>query len=209
MILTETALLNVAIIPSDDVASDVALLSRDLQRHGGIFEIDNTNRFAHLTIYMARFSSDKLHMVQQALSDLTQLRQMALQHTGFHLTPGDYYEVSYNRTPELLALHTAITHALSSMRYSPGSPIREEYFGIYSPEQQRNAENCGYDLADDLYRPHITITRLGGKPVLSTLEALDDDLSFQAVEIGLFLADNLGAATKRISTYSLSRHEHG
>jgi hypothetical protein len=91
------------------------------------------------------------------------------------------------------------------LRFSPGRPPVEEYFGTYTNEQRINASNTGYDLAGKLYRPHITITRFNDTPDENALPKLDLNLSFTAEAIGLFEADDMGATKQLIEEFSLVR----
>jgi hypothetical protein len=196
-----TTLLNVAILPPDPASAEAASLSDQLHRRGGLFRIDGLRRFAHLTVYMARFAtSDVGPVLEKTATLLAAQRPFPVRHTGYHLTAGDYYEVSYERSAALMSLHETVVDGLRGLRFSPGAPVVEEYFGPYSPEQRRNAETTGYDLAHDLYRPHVTITRFAGRPEIA-LPTAATDLSFPATTIGLFTADPLGAVTKNLATW--------
>lgn len=203
-IRSDTALLNVAIIPSADVSAAAVMLSEELQTSGGIFHLDGINRLAHLTLYMARFARCDLVGAQAALSAVSGgLSSIRLTQTGYFVTPGGYYEISYLRSPPLLDTHDKVTRALRALRFSPGHPPVENYFGVYSSGQQESARETGYDLAGDLYRPHITLTRFGDVPDPNVLPRAKGDLSFTATKIGLFQADSMGAARRLIAEFDL------
>ncbi len=103
-----------------------------------------------------------------------------------------------------MALHHAAIGAVQDVRYAPGNPVVEQYFGRYSDEQRENAETYGYDLAGDLYRPHITITRFMSLPDPTVLPRSSQDLSFAIRGIGLFVADDQGAARNLVAAFDLS-----
>jgi hypothetical protein len=201
----ETLLLNIAITPSDYVALAALDLSKQTLPQGGLFCLDDISRFPHITLYMARFHKDRVNNVIAESKHLaSEFRQQLLKHVGYFVTPGGYYEISYERTPSLLAMHEATTQRLAPFRYNPGSPHREEYFGAYSNEQRISATKWGYDLVGSLYRPHITITRFPeGFGKLRRLPRAPSSLSFTATKIRLFEADNLGAARRPITTVEL------
>lgn len=201
---SDTLLLNVAIVPPDNVAITAIELSKEAQNLGGLFLIDNITKFSHMTLYMARFHRSELDSVHGALLRLrTSLRQQAIKHTGYFVTPGNYYEISYARSPALLSTHEAITQALSEFRFSPGHPVIEKYFGRYSSKQEQNAKRWGYDLVGEMYRPHVTLTHFPVPPERGNLPTVRADLSFTATEIGLFEADEVGAARKWIARMDL------
>jgi hypothetical protein len=200
-----TFLCNVSVIPTIDVSNVVTGLSRQAAGIGGMFEIDNINRHVHATLYMARFQREVVEelflRIKKAVAEIEPIR---LVHDGYFVTPGNYYEVSYRREPQLLTAHDKITRAVRSLRYTEATPVVEDYYGPYSAEQRANVRRHGYDLAGALYRPHITITRFPGlpsgePPVSST------DLSFTATMIGVFQADQLGAARELLQVFDLGR----
>lgn len=201
---SDTILLNVAVIPSADVSAAAVMLSQELHTLGGIFQLDGVDRFAHLTLYMARFARSDLARVQAALSvALGELETIRLTQNGYFVTPGGYYEISYLRSPSLIHVHDKVTRALRTLRFSPGHPVAESYFGIYTSEQQQNAQKTGYDLAGDLYRPHVTLTRFDNVPDINVLPTAGSNLSFTATRIGSFEADSMGAARKHIAEFKL------
>ncbi len=158
-----------------------------------------------MTLFMARFHEEQIENVIEEVNHVTHgFRQQRATHTGYFVTPGSYYEISYERTPGLIGLHETVISQVSRYRYSPGNPYREQYFGVYSQGQKANAAAWGYDLANALYRPHITLTRFSEVPDESTeLPTAMDDLSFTITRIGLFKADNLGAARELIKAVDL------
>lgn len=202
---TNTLLLNVAIIPPEDISVAAVKLSRQAKAIGGSFQIDGVSRFAHMTLYMARFNSSEMSSVRHALLTLQpSLQAQNIQHSGYYVTAGSYYEISYARTSSLLALHEMIAKSLREFRYSPGNPVTESYFGSYSDEQRLNAKVWGYDLAGDLYRPHVTLTRFTVVPQKENIPKTQRDLSFTATKIGLFEADHMGAARRLIMPLNLT-----
>lgn len=200
-----TVLLNVAVIPSAETAGEIEALSEELSNRGALFKIDGRTKHAHLTLYMARFSADRISDVKNRLGrTVDELEPVSMNHTGYFVTNGRYYEASYERNDELMRMHEAVIGALSDARYSPGAPVVESYFGDYNDQQRKNAEELGYDLAGELYRPHITITRFGVLPEIADLPRSGRDLSFAASRLGLFVADENGAATHLISVFDLT-----
>ena len=196
-----TFLCNVSVIPTSDVSNVVTDLSR---RSAGLFEIDNIERHAHATLYMARFRrEDAEELFLRIKKVVAEIEPIRLVHDGYFVTPGNYYEVSYRRERQLLTVHDRITRAARSLRYAEDSPIVEDYYGPYSAEQRANVRRHGYDLAGALYRPHVTITRFPVPPT-GELPVASTDLSFTASTIGVFQADRLGAARKLIQAFDLS-----
>ena len=198
-----STLLNVCVIPSEDAGKRCVELSQLLKSDGTMFVLDGKSKFAHMTVFMFRVSDDTVQSVVEAVakvlaSQTSFLCQQA--EPGFFMTKGRYYEVSYQKTPEFVALHESLITALSPLRINPGNPYEEGYFTPYTDEQKQNAKETGYDLAHKLFRPHITLTRYFEGKVPETEPALPPaDLSFQLGKVCVFKADDNGAVYEKLT----------
>jgi 2'-5' RNA ligase len=201
----ESTLLNVCMLPADKVALQCITISKGFSEDSVRFTLGN-GLFPHATLYMARFNNADIEKIAEAFKSIVQtIKPVALQHSGYYLTEGDYLEVSYQRSPELLALHDQIIQGLKNYRAYIDNPPRESYYGPYNQKQQENVRETGYDLAYDLYRPHITLTRYkeGALPV--EFPAFEKaSLSFTLPKIALYKADENGAVFEEIVTAELS-----
>jgi hypothetical protein len=201
----KSTIINICIMPSAKVCSQCVQLSQSLKSEGTIFTLDGINRFAHMTVFMARFADSEvpnvLQVTEQALSDIP---AFLCEHTGYFMTAGRYLEVSYRKSVEFIALHELFINVLSRYRFNPGNPVEEDYFAPYTEEQRQNAKETGYDLAHNLYRPHITLTRYkeGCLPEIFPGFA-PAKLSFMLNEIGVYKADNNGAIYEVLREFSL------
>lgn len=198
--IEDTILLNCAVIPPPDVRALIAQLGKQLPPDTP-YVVDGVQFHPHLTLYMARFPTAALEQVVELLART--LRTQApprVVSTRLNVTPGRFVEVLADRTEELLGLHTAVVEALAPHRHSPGEPVHEDYFGVYDARQQAMARRYGYDLALDLYRPHITVGRLRSpKQVLSRLRG--ETFNFPVTDVGLFIANSDGAAVDPVARY--------
>lgn len=189
-----TSVFNVAVVPPESICGEVASLSRQATALGGLFEVDNSARRPHLTLYMSRMSYNQLGTLLKRVKEvISRHRPIHLRHTGYLLTSSNYYEVSYANNSALMSLHNGLVEALHDLRYSPTRPIREEFFGDYSLEQRNNVRLWGYDLVGSLYRPHVTITKFSEPPNRPLPEGRHR-LSFRASVVGVFTADQNGSA---------------
>jgi hypothetical protein len=203
----ESLLLNVAIIPPDHVTNGAIELSKKACALGGLFELNRTTRFPHVTIYMARFPRSKIDVVREILSTtVPAFEEEALNHSGYHVTPHKYYEVSYAETPGLERTQGIIASKLRELRYDPENPVIENYFGEYTGDTKESVEKWGYDLIGHLYRPHLTLTRFPAESQVDLQASLPEspnNLSFSLSNIGLFRADDMGAARALVSEWKL------
>lgn len=201
-----STIINVCVIPSQEVGERCIALSQSLESEHTLFTLGG-DKFAHMTVYMARFADEAIQQVVEGVEEaLKMAKPFVCEHAGYYKTPGNYLEVSYAKTIPFLQLHEAIINKVAQYRINPGKPYKEDYFTPYTTEQQANAKETGYDLAHELYRPHVTLTRyrpnsfpdvFPGFPPLS--------LSFMLDRVCVYKADDNGVVYKRIQEFQVSQ----
>jgi|SRR5581483_833290 2'-5' RNA ligase len=198
----KSTIINICIIPNEAVAVRCVLLSQSLASGSTLFALDGS-RFAHMTVFMARFANESIQkVVDNVEAALKPVSTFRCQHAGYFLTEGRYLEISYRRSPELIRLHESIINHVSRFRINPGDPYEEGYFTPYTEEQQQNARETGYDLARNLFRPHITLTRYREGGVPSAFPALPETmLSFELSRVCVYKADDNGAVYERMHEF--------
>lgn len=200
-----STIINVCVIPPAEVGKECVGLSQALKTTDPLFVLDGASKFAHMTVFMARFSDDKISEVSKAAEAVArQAKSFACEHVGYFLTSGRYLEVSYRKSEYFMRLHESLISALSPLRINPGNPYEEGYFTPYIPEQQQNAKDTGYDLARGLYRPHITLTRWAEGNVPEVFPGFAPaKLSFQLSTVCVFKADDNGAVYEELARFSI------
>lgn len=197
-----STLINICIIPSEPVGQACIELSKTFDDATTTFVL-GSGKFAHMTLYMARFADESIaEIVAEVAATLQAAKPFNCQQSGYFLTSGNYVEVSYRKTSELMALHQALMSNVAGYRINPGNPYLENYFAPYTTDQRSNAEKTGYDLAGDLYRPHISLTRYkeGMAPAeMPTLPARN--LSFETTKIAIYKADDNGSIYELIQEF--------
>lgn len=158
-----------------------------------------------MTAYMARFANEDINNVVSGVTKTIQnSTSFDCEHMGYFMTEGRYLEASYSRSPELMKLHESLIENIADYRINPGKPFEEGYFTPYTSQQQKNAQETGYDLARDLYRPHITLTRYKEGHAPTTIPALPDaKMSFSLHRICVYKADDNGAVYELIKEFSI------
>jgi len=199
-----SSILNVCLIPSEGVSKLCEQASQSLKSKDTMFVLGD-GKFAHMTVFMARFANQDIEKVAKLVDEaVAEFKTFDCTHKGFFITDGRYYEVSYAKSEPLMKLQQTLIDKISSLRINPGRPFEESYFAPYNEQQQQNAAQTGYDLAGDLYRPHVTLTRYNEGCTPKEITMPDDmDLSFKASKICLYLADDNGAVYEKIAGYNL------
>ncbi len=200
-----SVLINVCIIPPEEVGKQCVAMSQSLKSDTTLFVLDGKTRFAHMTVYMARFANAQIAKVLETTENiLKDVKGFYVEHDGYFMTAGRYLEVSYQKSEELMDLHKLLINNLKEYRINPGNPFEEGYFTPYTKEQQNNAKETGYDLAHTLYRPHVTLTRYQEKKLPKTAPILPStELSFQANKICIYKADDNGAVYEKLGEYTI------
>jgi 2'-5' RNA ligase len=201
-----SVLINVCVIPESKIGETCVELSQSLKSDSTLFVLDGENKYAHMTLFMARFALDKLDEVQTIVEKiLKNTKSFMCDHSGYFMTSGGYLEVSYQKSDDLMNLHEAVIDGLQELRINPGNPHQENYFAPYAAEQKRNAQETGYDLARDLYRPHITLTRYKeGMIPESVPDFAPLKLSFEATQVCVYKADENGAVYELIKSFTIA-----
>jgi len=201
----DSVIINVCVIPSQDVGNQCIQLSQSLKSESTMFVLDGKSKFAHMTVFMARFANNEISNVLNATEKaLKNANSFLCEHTGYFMTAGRYLEVSYRRSKEFMGLHELLIDSLKDYRIKPNNPFEEGYFTPYTEEQQKNAKETGYDLARNLYRPHITLTRYKEGEVPKVFPAFAPaELSFQLSKVCIYKADDNGAVYEKLSEFTI------
>lgn len=200
-----STLLNVCIFPNDRVSAECVGISQSFEDKDTMFVLGN-GLFPHMTAYMARFANNDIERVVAATEDvIKQTSAFRCIHTGYFMTEGRYLEASYRKSSEFMDLHELLIANLAGLRINPGLPFIEGYFAPYNAEQQQNAKDTGYDLARNLYRPHVTLTRYIENGVPKIFPAMPAaDLSFNLYKVCVYKADDNGAVCELVRELYIS-----
>ena len=199
----DSVVINVCVIPSDEVGKQCVDISQPLKSDSTMFVLDGKGKFAHMTVYMARFANSEVaNMVSAAEKALKGISIFSCEHTGYFMTAGRYLEVSYRKSKKFMGLHGLLIKTLKDYRINAGNPFEEGYFTPHTEEQQKNAKETGYDLAYNLYRPHITLTRYNEGQVPEIFPAFPPaKLSFQLSKVCVYKADDNGVVYESLGEF--------
>ncbi|OGZ70259.1 MAG: hypothetical protein A2904_01170 [Candidatus Staskawiczbacteria bacterium RIFCSPLOWO2_01_FULL_33_9] len=202
----DSVIINICIIPPFDIGETCVNLSQSLKSDSTMFVLDGKSKFAHMTVYMARFANSEIPKVLFNTREvLENLNNFLCEHTGYFMTEGRYFEISYQKSKSLVNLQESLIKNLKSYRINPSNPFKEGYFTPYTEEQQKNAKETGYDLAFNLYRPHITLTRYKIGQVPKNLPKLKPiELSFKPYSICVYKADDNGAIYEKLDEFIIN-----
>lgn len=200
----KSLIINVCIIPNQQVCNSYINISQSLKSEDAMFVLGD-GKFAHMTVFMARFAESEIQDVIESVGEITKsMKTFECHHVGYFLTEGRYLEASYDKSSSFINLHESLVSGLAKYRINPSRPFIEGYFAPYNIGQQKNAQETGYDLAHELYRPHITITRYKENRLIDKIPAMPEvELSFNLSKICIYKADDNGAVYELIKSFEI------
>lgn len=198
---------NVVLLPSTDLANKAIVASGALSKYHSLFTLHDGVLYPHLSLYMVRLDDEYIERVSQLLGDVAEnTHRITAVAKGYSIGKGygaGYIDAEYQVSPELRAVQELILRAVNPLR----SGMREN--DIAKLQDARgvklaNLEKYGYSAIGELFRPHITFTRL---PIYNpaALEVLPDVSEFSGVyeSLGLFELGDHGTCTRKIATFPL------
>lgn len=200
-----STIINVCVIPTPEVGAECVAMSQTLKNTNPLFGLDGKSKFAHMTVFMFRVADKDISaVVKTAETAIKSALPFLCEHVGYFLTAGRYLEVSYRKSEAFMGLHNGLIEALAPLRINPGNPYEEGYFTPYNEEQQQNAKDTGYDLARNIYRPHVTLTRWADGSVPEIFPAFPAaKLSFNLSTVCVFKADDNGAVYEELARFKI------
>lgn len=194
---------DVVILPSSELAEKAIAASSLLEPYDSLFTLELGKYFPHASLYMLQLKQTDLDKVQGLLSDIAkEFRSLSLRAERFYQAQC-YVDVEYEKSGQLIQLQQKVVAALN--------PIRD---GMREKDKARmaeatglalaNFEQYGYKYVGELFRPHITFTRLSEeKPdfeaVLPALSSFDGAFT----RIGLFEMGDNGTCVREIGSWEL------
>ena len=193
---------NLVLLPDQQLAEKAINLSRILAQFDSYFVLEEGKCFPHVSMYKFQLNASDIPEVGRILAAISQsifpfqlrAEKYSFEHDGYH-----FVDVQYEKTAELLELQGTVIEALNPIRADMRAKDRErmqsatglalEYFQKY-----------GYNLIGELYRPHISLSRLKADN-LDVPEVLPDLHYFDGnfVRLGLFEIGDHGTAVRRLA----------
>lgn len=155
---------NTAFKPSEEIAKKAIDLSRKISKNNkAVFVLDGVHFHPHITIYSPEYPASNLNKVLKVVQKVAEsTAKIPFIFKQIKSVQG-FIVVYFEESSEIKHLHEEVVTKLNPLReghlmkkYQPGA----DYHLKFSSKQQENIEKYGYHRAMDLYRPHLTITRL-------------------------------------------------
>ena len=201
--MAESIPCDVVILPDVNLANAAIKSSQALKQHGGLFILEDGKFYPHSSLYMFQLKNDALENVKELLADIaSRYTKLELKATQFDHTLG-FVDAEYARTAELDNLQLEVITALNPIRDGMREKDKARMQDATGLSLQ-NFERYGYKYVGELFRPHLTLSRLSDQQPES-LTALGECELYNGnfTKLGLFEMGDNGTCIRKISEWQL------
>jgi len=195
---------NVALIPSEAVGIQAIEMSQILADQGGVFVLNSTNAYPHVSLYHVPIDPTKEEEVIEVLREtLSQIQSAPLKQIGYRSGEQGFVSVGYEKDEYILGLHRSVLQALAPLWMR--EIIETEKEEALSKEQQASLEQYGWKAAEDLFDPHLTFSRLAQPNPEIVSELKSQNFSFVSDLVGLFELGEQGTCIRCLAIFELPK----
>lgn len=197
-------------MPSSELATKTIEASKLTKQYESFFTLEDGKFYPHMSLYMFQLNEGDISRVEEVLANIAKdTATVSARATTYRLGEGfgvGYVDPEYEITDELSSLQHRVKEAVNPIR----AGMREsDVKKMQDAEGLKlvNLQKYGYPAVGDLFRPHITLTRLKEHNP-KVLELLPQDVStFSGVfdRLGLFEMGENGTCIRKIVEFTLSK----
>lgn len=201
---------NIVIIPNQAVADTARKVSAKISTIAPTcFQLDSALHNPHITIYHISLDTDSLEEVHEKLRRIASSRDsFSLNQKQYRLIDTRWIDIGYESDENIMKLHRDVLEAVSPLRVQDVTAEMREEWSDMSPERQENLELYGWSEIRNLYRPHLTLTRLVESAEEEILGKLPEGaFSFEVDTIALYELGEYGTCTAIIAEYKLQEEK--
>lgn len=201
---------DLVLLPSKELADKAIEVSGVIsQHHDSFFTLKNGEFYPHMSLYMFQLDEADIPRIEEVLTQVANsTKAIRATATNYSLGQGfgvGYVDPEYEASNELKSLQNKIVGMVNPIR----AGMRESDIAKMQDAtgvKLENLEKYGYPAIGELFRPHVTLTRLK-EHVPEVLEMLPDDIAtFSGLfdRIGLFEMGVNGTCVREIATRDLA-----
>lgn len=199
---------NLVLLPDQRLTDGAINVSRKLAQFDSYFVLEDGKRYPHISLYKFQLKAEDITKVDEVLAAIARrtpslqlrARKYSYEHDGYH-----FIDVEYEKTPELLDLQKDVIEAVNPIREGMREKDKERMLSAQGLSLE-NYQKYGYNLVGELFRPHISLTRLKVASQAAS-KVLDDLHNFDGnfVGLGLFETGDHGTAIRKLAESQLFR----
>ena len=194
---------DVVILPNEELANKAISASQKLAPLGGLFKLEIGKYFPHSSLFMLQLKEDDLEKAKSLLAEIANKTAALDLKASKYEQKKAFVDVEYARNEQIDNLQQQVIAVLNTfrdgMREKDKARMREAT-GL----ALGNFQNYGYKYVGELFRPHITFTRLSetrpeAKSLLPDLSSFDGSFT----KLGLFEMGDNGTCVRKIADCDL------
>lgn len=199
---------NIVLLPDEELTQHALAVSKSLSKHETWFTLEIGAYYPHLSLYMFQLREADIPKVEQIMAQIAQdYHIMQRSATNYFLGDGfaaGYLDAEYGANEELSSLQNQVIQHINPIR----DGMREKDIAKMKDATGLKLENLklyGYPAVGELFRPHVTLTRLKAHQP-EVLTELPDVSVFNGTfdRIGLFEMGDNGTCIREIATFALA-----
>jgi len=200
---------DIVLLPNEELAKTAIAASQALAKYDPFFTLEIGKFYPHMSLYMFQLEESDIERVNAVLQDIAAGQTVVHGHaTGYKMGEGfavGYVDPDYEVTDELHALQQTIVAAVNPIRSDMRQSDKEKMVDATGIKLE-NLQKYGYVSIGQLFRPHITLTRLK-ENVPEALNDLPDISLFSGAfdRIGLFEMGPNGTCIRKIAEFPLAK----
>ncbi len=194
---------DVVILPNEKLAQAAIRASQGLEQYSSLFTLKEGFYFPHASLYMLELELDDLEQVKTLLDSIAaSTSKLELQAIRYDHTQC-FVDAEYQRTTALDTLQLTVIDALNPVRHGMREKDKVRMLEASGLALQ-NFKDYGYKPVGELFRPHVTFTRLTSEQpgVLSTLGEINQYGGI-FIKIGLFEMGDNGNCVRKLGEWDL------
>jgi hypothetical protein len=195
---------DIVILPEPVLLGKTVSASQRLEQFDNFYVLEDGKYFPHVSLYMLELKTEDIPRVEECLRDIASVfSPLQLEAYRYDHTMG-FIDAEYKIIPELATLQERVVAALNSIRNGMREKDRERMLTAQGIAL-KNFQDYGYKSIGELFRPHISLTRLK-EPNDSAMEVLSDvnDFSGSFLRLGIFEMGDNGTCIREIKTFGFS-----
>lgn len=199
---------DIVLLPNEELAQKAIAASALLAEYEPFFTLETGKCFPHMSLYMFQLDVADQEKVEEILSEIaSQTPVISGKATRYYLGEGHgigYIDPEYEANDQLHAIQQQVIEAVNPVRDGMREKDKarmQEATGL----KLENFQKYGYPAIGELFRPHMTLTRLREhRP--EVLELLPDIATFNGTfdKIGLFEMGDNGTCIRLIKSFDLA-----
>lgn len=199
---------DIVLLPEAELAGKAIAASNDLARYDSLFILETGSYYPHMSLYMFQLDTDDVPHVETILTEIARTRPIITgKATRYFLGEGSalgYIDPEYEADDTLHHLQSDVIDAVNPIRAGMRASDVAKMEGATGVKLS-NLQQFGYPSIGELFRPHMTLSRLKDyRP--DALESLPDIGTFSGTfnRIGLFEMGENGTCIRSIRELTLA-----